>query len=119
MSVRARNLQKEAAPDPSYSKEIEEILREKYPHVIVKYWGHDPDDIEMGLEEDGLSGFYDAFMAKPDIRTWYESEYYWFEQKCFDKKFPLIPHIIFHNEENTKKYYPKIYEEHLKRCQTS
>lgn len=101
--------------DRSFSKEIEEILREKFPDVIVEYWGHDPDDLEIAPDsEDGWSGSYDAYMAA-------SIDYEWFEKKCIEKKLPFVPGIIFHSPDVTKQYYPEIYNEYLRRsgCQNS
>ena len=82
------------------------------PNLFVKYWGFDPDDIDMNPDcEDGLTGSYDAYMV-PDSEAgqrWYG---YWLRdtiREALAKELCFDPMIMPTKVSDTQKYYPDIY----------
>lgn len=85
------------------------FARNGFPGIIVRYWGHDPDDLEMGTEEDGWSGIYDAFMIPDDrldeFRKLYYSDSF---GEDIGRECLFHPPLVQHGVAATIKYYPQI-----------
>jgi hypothetical protein len=82
-----------------------------FPGVVFKYWGHDPDDIDMGMEEDGLSGIYDAFMVPDDMMAEFGEACHRLNKDVFEKELLFYVCIIKHDVSGTRQHYPDIYAE--------
>lgn len=88
------------------------FAKEGFPDLHVSYWGHDPDDYEMGVEyeEDDVSGIYDCFMIPDDKLEEFNARRYDTIRDEFSTEFMFHLCLLTHSVSVTKEYYPEIYK---------